>query len=155
MPKALCRFLTTTTWGLLLCVFTAFSPAWAHDDTNASGVLVRELARTQNSWNGAPLPAYPRGRPEIRILSITIPAGEKLPLHLHPVINAGVLLSGRLRVQTVDDQTLELEAGEAIVEVVNTWHRGQSLGPEPAHIVVFYAGTPDVPITEVYPVNEP
>jgi quercetin dioxygenase-like cupin family protein len=51
-------------------------------------------------------------------------------------------------VHTVEGQILDLKAGEAIVEVVNTWHWGESLGDSPAHIVVFYAGRADLPITE-------
>jgi quercetin dioxygenase-like cupin family protein len=113
-----------------------------------TGVLVRELARTETSWDGALLPCYPEGQPEVRILSITIPPGTKLPVHQHPVINAGILLSGHLRVHTLDGQVLDLKAGEAIVEVVGTWHWGESVGDEPAHIVVFYAGTTDLPVTQ-------
>ncbi|PTN33020.1 cupin domain-containing protein [Desulfonatronum sp. SC1] len=114
-----------------------------------TGVMVRELARTETSWDGVLLPSYPEGQPEVRILSITIAPGTKLPVHQHPVINAGILLSGHLRVHTLDGQVLDLKAGEAIVEVVGTWHWGESVGDEPAHIVVFYAGTTDLPITQI------
>jgi len=110
-------------------------------------IAVKELAATQKSWDGALLPAYPDGQPEVRILSITVPAGEKLAIHQHPVINAGVLLSGHLQVHTTDGKTLDLKAGEAIVEVVNTWHWGESIGPDPAHIIVFYADQTDTPVT--------
>lgn len=112
-----------------------------------AGVLVKELARTEKSWDGAILPSYPEGQPEVRILSITIPAGQKLAVHEHPVINAGVLLTGQLRVHTKDGKVLDLHAGEAIVEVVNTWHWGETVGDSPAHIIVFYAGTAATPIT--------
>lgn len=118
-----------------------------------SGIEVSELARTERSWDGNPLPPYPNGRPEVRILSITVPPGEKLAVHRHPVINAGVLLSGHLRVHTLDGEVLDLKAGEAIVEVVGTWHWGESLGDTPAHIVVFYAGEVDLPITEYRDLN--
>lgn len=113
-----------------------------------SRIQVTELARSEASWDDSLLPPYPEGRPEIRILSITVPPGEKLAVHRHPVINAGVLLSGQLRVHTLEGKVLDLKAGEAIVEVVDTWHWGESLGDEPAHIVVFYAGSADLPITE-------
>src|SRR5487761_1922670 len=85
-------------------------------------VTVKVLAKTGSSWNGSALPDYPKGRPEITVLSITIPPGAKLPLHEHPVINAGVLLSGELTVRTEQGATLHLKAGDPIVEVVNTWH---------------------------------
>ena len=113
-----------------------------------TGVVVRELARSEKSWDGALLPPYPEGQPEIRVLSITIPPGAKLPVHRHPVINAGILLSGHLRVHTLDGHVLDLMPGEAIVEVVGTWHWGESVGDEPAHIVVFYAGRSDLPISQ-------
>jgi quercetin dioxygenase-like cupin family protein len=110
-------------------------------------IKVETLAKTSSSWDGAPLPAYPAGRPEITILRITIPAGTNLPLHTHPVINAGVLLSGELTVVTEKDETLVLKAGDPIVEVVNKRHYGKNTGAEPAQILVFYAGTPEMPIS--------
>ena len=82
------------------------------------GIQVEELARTGKSWDGSELPSYPEGKPEIRILSITIPPGKKLAVHRHPVINAGVLITGRLRLHTAGGRVLDLKAGEAIVEVV-------------------------------------
>jgi hypothetical protein len=42
---------------------------------------------------------------------------------------------------------LHLKAGDPIVEVVDTWHYGKNEGKTPAEIIVFYAGTPDTPIT--------
>ena len=80
-------------------------------------------------------------------MRITIPAGAQLPLHEHPVINAGVLISGELTVITKEGKTLHLKAGDPIVEVVNTWHYGKNEGRQPADIIVFYAGTAGKPIT--------
>lgn len=117
---------------------------WAGTDRE---VLVQELAKTTNSWDGQPLPTYPRGNPEVTILHITVPPDFKLAWHKHPVINAGYLLSGELTVVTENDETLQLSAGEAIVEVVEKWHYGHNTGGKPAEIVVFYAGVKDMPIT--------
>jgi quercetin dioxygenase-like cupin family protein len=114
---------------------------------DVSNVVVDELSKTGSSWDGELLPDYPTGKPEITILRIKIPAGAQLPLHEHPVINAGVLLSGELTVVTEDNKTLHLKAGDSIVEVVNKWHYGKNEGNEPAEILVFYAGTADKPIT--------
>ncbi len=114
---------------------------------NDKAVQVEALARTTASWDGSRLPDYPKGAPEVTILRIKIPPGGQLPLHTHPVINAGILLSGALTVVTEGNKTLHLKAGEAIVEVVNTWHSGKNEGLEPAEIVVFYAGVVDTPIT--------
>ena len=61
-------------------------------------------------------------------------------MHTHPVINAGVLVSGELTVITDSGQTLHLKPGDPIVEVVDTWHYGKNEGTDPADIIVFYAG---------------
>jgi quercetin dioxygenase-like cupin family protein len=117
---------------------------WAKD---VNAVKVDVLAKTSSSWDRSPLPDYPRGKPEITILRIEIPPGVQLPLHKHPVINAGVLLKGELTVATEDNKVLHLKAGDSIVEVVNKWHYGKNEGRKPAELIMFYAGTPGVPIT--------
>jgi len=130
-------------WALCLVLLLSCS-VWAEE---GNGVAVDVLAKTSASWNGKALPGYAEGTPEITILRIKIPAGEQLPLHEHPVINAGVLLRGELTVVTDDNITLHLEAGDSIVEVVDTWHYGKNEGTVPAEIIVFYAGTVGMPIT--------
>jgi quercetin dioxygenase-like cupin family protein len=120
------------------------SHVWAAD---ANAVKVDTLAKTSSSWDGRDLPEYAKGEPEITILKITIPPKVQLPLHKHPVINAGVLLKGQLTVVTEDKETLHLKAGDAIVELVNKWHSGKNEGNEPAEIIVFYAGIKGGPIT--------
>jgi quercetin dioxygenase-like cupin family protein len=113
----------------------------------AQSIGVSKLAQSTRSWDGKPLPAYPRGQPEITILRIAIAPGARLPTHLHPTINAGVLIGGELKVVTQAGGTLHLKAGDPIVEVVNTWHYGINEGQVPADILVFYAGTPGRPIS--------
>ena len=118
--------------------------SWALD---AGTVSVDVLAKSASSWNGATLPSYPTGQPEVTILKISIPPRVQLPLHQHPVINAGVLSQGELTVVTKEGKTLHLKAGDPIVEVVNTWHYGINEGDEPAEIIVFYAGIQGEPLT--------
>ena len=133
-------------FGMCLALLLS-SHAWAQD---ANNVKVDVLAKASSSWDGEVLPDYGKGRPEVTILRITIPSKTKLPLHKHPVINAGVLLKGELTVVTEDKKTLHLRAGDPIVEVVNKWHYGINEGNEPAEIIVFYAGIKDSPITIKY-----
>lgn len=99
-----------------------------------------ELIRSGHSWNGDSLPAYPTGAPQITVMRISIPPGYTLPMHSHPVINAGVLLSGELRVLSAAGDTLVLRAGDPIIELVDTPHYGINEGDVPADIIVFYAG---------------
>jgi quercetin dioxygenase-like cupin family protein len=113
----------------------------------AQGVVVETLARSSRDWSGALLPPYPGGQPQVSVLRITIPPGVRLAPHHHPVINAGVLLQGRLKVVIEAGQSKVLRAGDAIIEMVNRKHHGESLGPEPAVIVMVYAGVEGLPIT--------
>ncbi|NLE54237.1 MAG: cupin domain-containing protein [Lentisphaerae bacterium] len=107
----------------------------------------QELVRTTQSWDGAALPAYPAGKPEIRVLRIAIPAGARLPLHHHPVINVGYLTKGQLTVHAEGGQVLTLKAGDPIVELVNTPHYGVNDGDTPAEIVVVYVTSEGQDIT--------
>jgi quercetin dioxygenase-like cupin family protein len=125
-------------------VFVLSINVWAEDLKN---MVVETLVKSSSSWDGGALPAYPQGKPEVTILRIKIPAGAKLEMHNHPVINAGVLLAGELTVVTEDNKTLHLKAGDSIIEVVNKKHHGKNEGTQMAEIIVFYAGVVDKPIT--------
>ncbi len=118
---------------------------------DGNAIKVDVLSKTNLSWDGRALPDYEKGKPEITVLKFKIPPGAILPLHRHPVINVAFLLSGELTVMTEEQKTLHPKAGEAFVEVVNTWHYGKNEGSVPAELVVIYAGTPGVPVT----VNKP
>jgi quercetin dioxygenase-like cupin family protein len=109
--------------------------------TREEKITVTKLISSTNSWNGVVLPAYPTQQPNITILRIRIPPGARLHTHRHPVINAGVLISGELTVRIPSGPTLHLVAGDPIIEVVNTLHYGVNEGKTPAEIIVFYAGT--------------
>ncbi len=110
-------------------------------------IKVDVLAQSGSSWDGEPLPNYPKGKPKITILKILIPPKTQLPLHKHPVINAGVLLKGELTVVKENGELLHLKAGDSIIELVNKGHYGKNEGNGVAEIIVFYAGTEDTPIT--------
>lgn len=128
-----------------ICLWLSLSVnAWALD-TNSVSVDV--LAKSTMSWNGNSLPAYTEGQPEVTILKIVIPPKVELPMHTHPVINAGVMLKGELTVVTEDGKVLHLKTGDSLVEVVNTWHYGKNEGNEAVEIIVFYAGIEGKPVT--------
>ena len=131
---------------MLAPVLLAAPMAFAADD-HGPAATVETLVKTTRSWDGAALPAYANGQPEVTILRITVEAGQKLAVHRHPYINAGVLLKGELTVRTEDGKTLVLRAGDPIVETVQTWHHGENSGDGPAEIIVFYAGVEGQPIT--------
>ncbi|KNC66615.1 cupin domain-containing protein [Pseudoalteromonas ardens] len=129
---------------LWLVSITSISTAQAH---STEQIKVETLTKQQYSWNGSVLPAYPKGQPEVQIMRFTIPSGQTLPVHKHPYINAGLLLKGELEVETQSGEMIHIKAGDTLVEVVDTWHWGKSVGKEAAQIVVFYAGVKDQPVT--------
>lgn len=124
MKKLLCLFVLLSS-----CVFAA------------GNVESSTLVKSAQSWDGSALPAYPKDAPEISVLKITIPAHTELPLHKHPIINAGYMVKGSLKVVTDENKTLQLKTGDALIEVVDRWHYGVNEGDEAVEIVVFYAGT--------------
>ncbi len=108
---------------------------------------VTVMSKDTRSWDGNLLPAYPEGQPEVTILRMSIPPGAALKIHEHRAINAVVLTGGRLSVVTTDGKTLELQAGESFIELVNTWHYGLNPGTVPTELIIFYAGAAGEPIT--------
>lgn len=120
-------------------------------DAGKRDVVSKQLVKSTHSWDGQTLPAYPQGQAEITILRISIPPKARLVTHKHTVINAGVLISGELIVNTIEGKTLHLQAGQPIIEVVNTMHYGINPGDTPADIIVFYAGSEGMPVTVVEP----
>ena len=130
-----------------LCLALA-SEVWAQSQ---SGVETVVLAKTQTSWEGSALPAYPQGQPEVTVLRVIIPPKIRLPMHEHPVMTAGVVLSGHLIVETESGEVLHLNAGEAAAEVVDQWHYGRNDGEEPVELIVFYAGIRDQPVSIAKP----
>lgn len=126
-------------------VVLSFNIAFAHDETK--DLKVRTVVKSTKSWDGKTLPAYGEGQPEITILEIEVPPKTKLPIHRHPYINAGVLISGQLKVVTEKEEVLILKSGDPIVEVIGKWHYGMNEQATPAKIIVFYAGIKDEPTT--------
>ncbi|MFN1581812.1 cupin domain-containing protein [Vibrio rotiferianus] len=120
--------------------------AWA-DNHLPDSVEAEVMLKTATSWDGAELPSYPQGQPEVTIVKITVPKGVQLPMHQHPVINAGIVLKGEITVTKKSGEKIILKAGDAIAEVVEQWHFGANTGDDPAEIIVFYAGVKNEPIT--------
>jgi quercetin dioxygenase-like cupin family protein len=125
----------TTLWG-----------AGAQNGPETVATAHREvLLQAEQSWNGKPYTQYPKGRPELTMLKVTIAPHTKLPWHTHPMPNAGYVLSGTLTLHDrASGKTRVVHQGEAFAESVNDVHRGEA-GDEPAVLLITYSGTPGVP----------
>jgi quercetin dioxygenase-like cupin family protein len=103
------------------------------------------LLQADQSWNGQPYTQYPKGRPELTMLKVTLAPHTVLPWHTHPFPNAGYVLSGTLTLHDkASGKTRVVHQGEAFAESVDDVHRGEA-GDEPAVLLITYAGIPGVP----------
>ena len=106
-----------------------------------------KVIETTAHWNGQPIKPIHIDHPQVTILRITIPVGEKLPMHKHPILNVGYLTKGELTVRSEKGDKLVLKPGDPIVELVDIWHYGESTGSEDAEIVVTYVGDKEDPLS--------
>ncbi len=117
-------------------------------------VETTELIRTSQSWDGAELPDYLQGRPELVVRKYVFPAGQKLGWHHHPVMNYGVLVQGELTIIDKDGTEKVVHAGEAVVEMVGTVHHGENRGTQPAILYMFYLSQEGLPLSVPNPEME-
>lgn len=120
-----------------------------HAQGSPNAVESRTLVQATSSWDGTPYRSYPSGNPQLTILRITIPPHTALEWHSHPVPSAGYILAGELTVETKAGKSKVFHAGDAVAESVNVVHRGIS-GNEPTVLIVFYAGTPSLPLVRSF-----
>ena len=116
-----------------------------------AGVVTAELIRTSQSWDGAELPDYPIGRPELVAVRYEFPAGQKLGWHHHPVLNYGVLQQGELTIIGLDGKEKVVHEGEAVVEMVDTIHHGENRGDKTAILDMFYLSQSGLPLAVQHP----
>jgi quercetin dioxygenase-like cupin family protein len=113
---------------------------------SSSPVQFETLTKTTSAWDSTPYKAYPTGQPQISIVKVTIAPHTVMKWHSHPMPNAGYILSGDLTVEKKDGTKRHFVAGQAITETVDSVHRGIT-GAKPAVLIVFYPGTPGLPLS--------
>jgi quercetin dioxygenase-like cupin family protein len=130
----------------LVIAATSLSSAHAQSSTDTVATAHSEtLVKADQSWNGKPYTQYPKGRPELTMLKLTIAPHTKLPWHTHPFPNAAYVLSGTLTLHDkASGKTRVVHQGEAFAESVDDIHRGET-GDEPVVLLITYSGTPGVP----------
>ena len=120
-----------------------------YDD--AKEIAIIELARTSQSWDGAGLPDYPVGKPELVVRRYVFPRGSKLGWHHHPVINYGILQQGELTIIGLNGEEKTVRAGEAVVEMVGAIHHGENRGDKTVVLDMFYISQAGTPIAVQHP----
>ena len=67
-----------------------------HNISQSMAIKTTELIRTSQSWDGAQLPDFPQGQPELRVVRLDFPIGAKTGWHHHTVVNYGIVQQGDL-----------------------------------------------------------
>ncbi|MBK0089910.1 cupin domain-containing protein [Erwinia sp. S59] len=107
------------------------------------------------AWNKQSYEAYPKGKPLISVMRMSLPPDTELPWHTHAIPNTAYVLSGQLTIENKNTGvTYRAKAGDAINETVNSAHRGYTseLGAE---LVIFYAGVEGQELSEPLPGEKP
>ncbi|MBR7154107.1 MAG: cupin domain-containing protein [Paludibacteraceae bacterium] len=114
-------------------------------------IKTTELIRTSQSWDGAMLPDFPQGQPELRVIRLDFPVGAKTGWHHHTVVNYGIVQQGDLTIVCQDGSEKTFHEGEPLVEVIGTIHRGENRGRKPVVLNMFYFSSPGQEITIQHP----
>ena len=114
-------------------------------------IKTTELIRTSQSWDGALLPNFPQGTPELRVIRLDFPVGAKTGWHHHTVVNYGIVQQGDLTIVCQDGLERTFHEGEPLVEVIGTIHRGENRGKKSVVLVMFYYSEPGAEITIQHP----
>ena len=117
----------------------------------ATEVKVFELKRTSQSWDGAELPDYPVGKPELVVKRYVFPRGSKLGWHHHPVMNYGIVQQGELTIIGLDGKEKTVKTGEAVVEMVGTVHHGENRGDKTVVLDMYYVSQKGTPLAVQHP----
>ena len=146
------QWVMAATWMICGAMAVCFSltsckQATAQEDNSLQEVRSTELFRTRQSWDGAELPDYPQGKPELVAVKYEIPAGKKLGWHHHPVLNYGILVQGDLTIIAEDGTEKTLHEGEGVVEMVGTVHHGENRGSKTVVLYMFYSSQKDQPLS--------
>jgi quercetin dioxygenase-like cupin family protein len=109
------------------------TPAQAVEDR---AVVATPVLTTTVTATGQPID-LPRESPEVRVVTLEIAPGAVLPEHKHPYPRYGYVLAGTLRVTNTDTGTsMVYGVGDFIIEAVDQWHRGASIGSGPVRLLV-------------------
>jgi len=108
-------------------------------------VEVKKIVTSTKASNGQRLSYLRSKHPEVTVLVVTVPPGGSTGWHKHPVPVYAYMLDGELSVEMKNGSKYKFKKGDAILEVVNTFHNGYNSGRVPASLVVFYTGAVGIP----------
>lgn len=123
------------------CADMASSPVVPKVAAAARPVVTKLFSGTTTAL-GQPL-RLPEGTSEVTVLSYEIPPGAALPVHKHPYPRYAYVLAGRLKVTTGDGiKSFEYGPGDFVVEMLDAWHSGETVGRETVKLLVIDQAPP-------------
>ena len=128
--------------GLLVSIALLGGVAWAQ----AVGVKSSMILQASTTPSGQPL-EYPLFRNQLSAAFVEIAPGGQVGRHMHPVPVLVYILEGELTVEADGQQPRTYKAGQASLEVVNTWHNGLNRGSAPLKFLAVFAGEEGKPVT--------
>lgn len=133
---------TTFLLALLLGVASLGGAAWAQ----ATGLKATMILQASTTPAGQPI-QFPLFRNQFTANLVEIAPGGQVGRHMHPVPVLVYIMEGELTVEADGQPARTYKAGQAAVEVVNTWHNGLNRGSVPVKLLVVYAGEEGKPTT--------
>lgn len=159
MRSKRCGVWVTKFGALLLLAGVGAGNLSAREPTPGEGytkqIQVTPLLKTTKTASGQVI-AYPKtDSPQVTAVMVEIPPGAQTGWHQHPYPCYAYILSGELTVEVKGGKAHKLQAGEALVEVVNTTHNGVNKETKPVRLVMFATGEKDKPFTVRVPDSAP
>jgi quercetin dioxygenase-like cupin family protein len=112
------------------------SPLYADNHAATSKVVVKPVLSTTVTSSGQPI-VLPQKDAQVVVSTYEIPAGAVLPKHKHPFPRYGYVQAGTVEVTNVDTgKTQTFKTGDFIVEAVDQWHVGTTIGTETVRLLV-------------------
>lgn len=130
--------------GLMICLF--LTPLLISAGEYNGGVQTKVILKTAVTGNGTPITYLKTGEPEITAMTVDISPGAETGWHSHAIPVYAYVISGTLTVSIEGSASREFNAGDVIIEVVNTRHNGVNKGNVPVKLIVFYTGAKDTPL---------
>ena len=135
--------------GLLLFVPPAFPADYG------TGVTAKILKKTSVTDIGQKITYPGADKAEVTAMAVELAPGAETGWHKHPVPVFAYVITGNLTVELEDGRLRSYHAGDAVIEAVNTLHKGKNTGTEPVKLAVFYLGAEGTPnVIKVKPVEK-
>jgi len=130
---------------LMRCIVVVLIAAITAGAFAQQGQTTKQLLQTSTTVAGSPL-RYPAGTPKFTAVLSTLQPGGTTPRHQHPVPTFIYVARGTLAVDVDGGSSRVVKAGEAFMEVVDTWHQNRNpSATEPVQYLLVFAGDDKTP----------